>query len=272
VHKSLLALILLSVIVGSPKVQINQAPVSPPPTAKPCEERMLWAIADGQKPIYNNRIFSKALPYYIRFVGVAERREQISDAIGSALQNALTQWGAALLAIKTELDPQLRAYVESMLLCEEGHCTYSAPPAVQMQCQQNAAMVIIVYDGDSFPASQQWVAGLARLEGRTILLNAHDFRFIYDQTLFYTWNAAGNLNLTPILVHELGHSFGLSHSTALGSIMRADLSALGERRFATPSDGLAFAKVLKKSVDGGVPGEFAISDCSGVYVGKPPKI
>jgi predicted Zn-dependent protease len=236
-----------------------------------CKERMIWAITAGQKPIYNNRIFSKALPYFVRFVGVTSHQAEISDAIGNALQNALTQWGSSLLAIRKDLDDPLRKYVESMLLCEEGHCTYTAPPAVQMDCQENAAMIIIVYEGTQFPAPQQWVAGMAKSEGRTILLNAHDFNVLYDQRLFSTWSAKGDLNLTPVLVHELGHSFGLVHSTVHGSIMQADLSDQNARRFATPLDGAQFAQILRKVVDGGVPGDFQVSECQGVYVGRPPK-
>lgn len=255
-------------------VQLNpqNAEVSSPMLKTECRERMRWAIAAGQKPIYNNRIFSKALPYYVRFVGVTEHQTEISDAIGDALQNALTQWGASLLAIRGDLDETLRKYVESMLLCEEGNCTYTAPPAVKMDCQENASMIIIVYGGDRFPAPQEWVAGMAKSEGRTILLNAHDFEVLYDQKLFSTWSPEGHLNLTPILVHELGHTFGLAHSRVRGSIMQADLSAPAERRFAGPADGVQFAKILRKRVDGGVPGDFDISDCQGVYVGKPPRL
>jgi hypothetical protein len=243
------------------------------PTVDPvpgCHDPMQWAVAEGKKPVYNNRIFAKAFPYFIQFVGVSDDSGDLARQIDQSLQNALTQWGASLLAGRSQLEPALKTYVESMLLCSGGRCQYTAPPAVLMTCPQNAAMVIIVYKGARFPAAQEWVAGMAKREGRTILLNASDFSVVYNQLLFSTWSETGDLNLTPVLAHELGHSFGLSHSGKRGSIMAADLSAKDVRRFVAPVDGMEFANVLKKSVDGGIPGDFNLDECQGLYVGRPP--
>jgi predicted Zn-dependent protease len=230
---------------------------------------MKWAVGEGQKPIYNNRIFSKAFPYFIQFIGETDRREDLERQIDQSLQNALTQWGASLLAVRNQLAAPLKVYVESMLLCDGGRCQYTAPPAVKMKCSQNAAMIIVVYSS-RFPAAQEWVAGMAKREGRTILINASEFSLVYDQSLFLTWSTGGKLNLTPVLAHELGHSFGLSHSARPGSIMAADLSAEDVRRFVAPVDGLEFSNVLGKPVEGGTPGDFNLDECQGVYVGRPP--
>src|SRR5437868_4713001 len=76
-----------------------------------------WAVAEGKKPVYNNRIFAKAFPYFIQFVGVSDGSGDLARQIDQSLQNALTQWGASLLAVRSQLEPALKTYVESMLLC-----------------------------------------------------------------------------------------------------------------------------------------------------------
>lgn len=256
-----------------PQRRSTREPSHPLPSrsASDCVETHPWASRDGQRPIYNNRLFAKAFPYVV--IGAdSAASDDLRQAIAQGLQNALTQWGAALLANRAILSPRLRAYVESMLLCDRGTCQYTAPPAVEMRCEQHAAMVIRVYNVH-FPAPQRWVGGMARKPGRTILLNAAEFTPAYDQYQFTMWRTTPpyTANITAVLAHELGHSFGLSHADPReASIMVPSLSDLATRRFVTPRDGRRFADVLSRDVLLGSPGEFTLDDCDGVSVGPPP--
>ena len=119
----------LLALTGHAQPQTSQSPPAVAPVPG-CHDPLQWAVAEGKKPVYNNRIFAKAFPYFIQFVGVRDDSGDLASQIDQSLQNALTQWGASLLAVRGQLEPALKTYVDSMLLCSGGRCQYTAPPAV----------------------------------------------------------------------------------------------------------------------------------------------
>jgi hypothetical protein len=73
--------------------------------------------------------------------------------------------------------------------------------------------------------------------------------------LFAIFGAERRVNLSAVVTHELGHSFGLTHATPdEPSIM---VPVLKEARFAT---------MLASAIDGSTRGEFAATRCEGLRV------
>jgi hypothetical protein len=162
--------------------------ISPLAYAGQCND-LQWAREAAKKPVYNNQIFSKAITYGIEWPGVPhvsqKERQDFEDALGQALQNALTQWGSTLLLIRSRLTPPLRSYLENALFCTPGSCQYNAPPAVRVSCKENASLIFMIYapGGAPFPGAEDGAVARAQVAGRTILLNLRSYRFIYDQHL-----------------------------------------------------------------------------------------
>jgi Matrixin len=234
-----------------------------------------WATEAAKKPVYNNQIFSKAITYEVEWPGTSrltsKEKADFEDGLGLALQSALTEWGATLLLIRSQLPPTLRSYLENSLFCTPGSCQYNAPPAVRVSCKENASLVFLIYapGGAAFPNAEDGAVARAQVAGRTILLNMRSYRFIYDQHLFAILNDRSWINLTAVVAHELGHSFGLSHATpSEKSIMLANLTGMTQPRYPTSRDGKQFAEILAQFVSGRNAGEFSSLECQGLKVAK----
>jgi hypothetical protein len=232
-----------------------------------------WAVREAHKPIYNNEILTKAITYSIEWPGnpkiPTSKKALLESAIGQALQSALTEWGSSLLIIRKDLDEHLKHYLENTLLCKPGSCQYTASPAVQVTCRQNASLLFLVYarGGDPFPNLEDGAVARAQVQGRTILLNIASYSFLYDQHLFAALRNDGRINLTAVIAHEMGHSFGLSHAgSGEQSIMLESFSGSSISRFPTARDARKFAEVLSHFIEASKPGEFEAVKCQGLKV------
>lgn len=182
-----------------------------------CVEDSTWLGRRAHMPVYNNSIFTKGFTYTVEWAGdstsLAPRRaefDRLREDIRQAFGSALTYWGVSLLLVRRELDSPLSRHIESSLACDGGNCVYNAPPADRVRCRRNASIAVVIYGagGPTFPAPQRYVVAQSAKPGRTVLLNSQEFDFGFDQRLFTIWGARRRLNLTAVLAHELGHSFG----------------------------------------------------------------
>jgi hypothetical protein len=232
-----------------------------------CYEPKRVAVNFSLKPVYNNKIFTRGFTFYLDVIGNAPTdisTEDVSRAFGAAL----TLWASKLLALRPKLDPQLASYVDASLARSSKAILFVPPQVVQVDCPENALMIVKLYkvrDRKLFPQNSGYVAK-AQLEGRTILLNGLDFQFRsdLDTRMFLKDN---KINLTTIFAHEIGHSFGLSDingNNEAVSIMNADNIIDNLAGGPTDNDGLAFVEVLRKTITGSRPGEFNPSECAGL--------
>jgi hypothetical protein len=128
--------------------------------------------------------------------------------------------------------------------------------------------MIYAKGGTPFPGAEDGAVARAQVAGRTILLNLKSYTFIYDQHLFAILNIRSLINLTAVVAHELGHSFGLSHAApGQKSIMLPNLTGMVLARIPTARDGNEFAMILGQFISGGNAGEFASVECQGLKVG-----
>jgi len=230
-----------------------------------CHEPFKMAVNFNLKPVYNNKIFTRGFSFYLDVVGPAakESPEEFARAFGAAL----TLWASKLLALRPKLPPELAVFVDSALARSKSYTLFTPPQVVQVDCPENANMIVMLYNvrrPDLFPSRSGYIAK-AQLEGRTILLNGVDFQFRTDlDTRSFLKN--GQLNLTTIFAHELGHCFGMSDIDGVDtlSIMNSDDIASDKAGSPTDYDGLEFVRMLERSVSGAKPGEFNPTECAGL--------
>jgi hypothetical protein len=236
-----------------------------------CHEPFQVAVNFSLKPVYNNKVFTRAFSFYLDVVG--DSGDSLSAAeFSRAFGAALTLWTSKLLALRTKLGPELAVYVDSILARSTHYALLTPPQVVQVDCPENAVMIVKLYTArqqNLFPAKSGYIAK-AQLEGRTILLNGADFQFRSDlDTRMFLKN--NQVNLTTVFAHELGHCFGLpdvgSDSQAI-SIMNADNIANDQAGSPTDSDGIEFVKILQQMVTGARPGEFKAEECAGLRLHK----
>lgn len=233
-----------------------------------CIESNKWKFEDyTQKPLFANQVFTKGYGVYVLFQSHRQPDKVIKDSIESAIFNgfriALTNWGVALIMNKDSLSPDLKKYLDDYSFKDGNNYTYNAPMVFKVDCIENANFVIQVYynGGKKFKDNQSIIAK-AQMKGRTIIINMQTHSMLYEQNLFEVYAPNGNLNIVPILAHELGHSFGLTHDTTGLSIMAVTTKNIS--RFPTKKDGLNFEKVLALKLKGTNPGYFNPTECVGL--------
>ena len=231
-----------------------------------CHEPFKLAVNFNLKPVYNNKIFTRGFTFYLDVVGPAS--QVVPEDFARAFGAALTLWASKLLALRPKLPSELASFVDSALARSKSYTLFTPPQVVQVDCPENAVMIVKLYKvrrPDLFPLRSGYIAK-AQLEGRTILLNGVDFQFRSDlDTRLFLKN--GQLNLTTVFAHELGHCFGLS-DVDLGSdtfsVMNSNDITTDKAGGPTDYDGLEFVRILERAISGSRPGEFNPTECAGL--------
>jgi hypothetical protein len=192
-----------------------------------------------------------------------------SVRISPALLAALTLWASKLLTLKSKLDPKLAAYVDSSLGRSPSATLFVPPQVIRVECRENALVVLKIYHAGYRNVFPKKTVALSQTEGRTILLNAAEFHYRWDLDV-RAFVKDRLINLTTVMAHELGHSFGLPDVLDDGSVMNA--SSIEQNLAGGPSDqdGLNLIEILKKKITGTEPGEFNQARCAGLHLSRIP--
>jgi Matrixin len=201
---------------------------APAPTSRPglpadsCSEPRQIAVAFDYGTPLNNKILTNGFSFHIRLSGTPPAsfdEERAAADVLASFGRSLTLWTAALQDNDALLTPSVRAFVQARQSKSTGGFVLLTPPQViRLRCPHTATFVVeLNFGGDGvFPANSLFLTlAKARVEGRTHALNMRDV------TCFNTFDAMilGQLslrqdncvNLLPVLMHELGHAFGLDH-------------------------------------------------------------
>lgn len=256
---------------------------TPPADADFCSEQQQWAVHFSYTPVLGNTILTEGVSFYLEDErgNAFEDTGNLGGIIRDAFGTAITVWMAALQDRSAKLPAQVRDAVEkTMVSRSSGGMTLLTPPQViRLTCPDNATFVVRYASTDETqlvnPDGSDRKAARAQVEGRTILINGVWYRCWKAQpqaTLYLDPETPGGpdcYNLVPILVHELGHAFGLAghiddekHPSIMDSSIRPGLLR------PTPEDADALAQILLKPIKGSKAGRL---DADGMGVAILPK-
>jgi hypothetical protein len=231
-----------------------------------CFERFRPVVNFGVEPIFNNEIFTRGFTVYVAFdgpVGDAERARAVETVV-QALRTSTLIWVSLLQENRERLPERLREYLGTVVARASSYQLLSSPGVTEVDCPAHAMMIVnwITAGQNVFPRRREYLAK-AQLQGRTILVNARDFRYRWDLRRAAALEP-GEVDLITVMLHEFGHSLGLGHAPeGTASVM----SSRDPAAMPTPYDFDALVAILEKSIRGSAPGDFNLSHCSGLRPG-----
>lgn len=265
--------------------RVEWCTTAPAPTSRPdlpagsCTEPRQIAVAFDYGTPLNNKILTNGFSFYIRLSGTPPANfdeERAAADVLASFGRSLTIWTAALQDNDALLTESVRTFVKARQSKSPGGFVLLTPPQViRLRCPHTATFVVeLNFGGDSvFPANSLFLTlAKARVEGRTIALNMRDV------TCFKTFDAInlGQLplrqdncvNLLPVLMHELGHAFGLDHIPIGGGAALMNPVLSGSATVPTQTDVRALVSALDRSISGARPGELEYRQAEGLQA--PP--
>jgi len=234
-----------------------------------CVESKQFAVNFSYETPLPNRILTRGFSFYLETsqpLGEPAFSE-LREAIRSSFGTAINIWSSDLWQRRARYDEELSSLLDGMAShSKDGFTMFIPPQVIALGCPQTATFVIRVFEDPgpfARPPQTQVLAAVAATPGRTILLNFSDYPCWKNALFKYVVDDATNcVNLVPILMHELGHAFGLLHEKdEIKSIMNPVILAT------TPSDADLdrLAAKLMVFTTGQVPGEIPFVD-NGVAV------
>lgn len=240
-----------------------------------CVEPVARAVNFSFDTPLENQILTRGFAYHLEFGepgmergrDVAALRELVRQGFGTAL----TVWVSELWRRRQEYPDAMRTVLDSFVSRSPGGYVLVTPPQVVARaCPHAANFIVRLYTAETgpFAPGARTFAAFAQRPGRTIALNLARYpcwEHSYAQRVRNP--ETGCVNIVPILVHELGHAFGLGHVDEPDSVMQEIVGV------AVPSsrDLDRLAAQLRRAVEGGAPGLLqvgAVDDATAVQVAE----
>ncbi len=251
---------------------------SNPPMSFCIQPKRFAAEFNNDTPL-SNKILTNGFSFKVQTHGDLPKNFDLptfTEKVRSAFGTALTIWIGALSDQKAKLPNEVQEFVAGRTFGSSSGITLLLPPQVIIaECIDRATFVVkLVFAEDEIFPKWPLILAKAEIEGRTIALNMRDIscfspeaKFNDQKQLRFTVDN-DCLNLVPIIMHELGHAFGLRHSDIPNQ--PALMDSRFSRKALTPQkiDVEALSNVLNTSITGAEPGLLSFQESDGV---RPPK-
>lgn len=231
-----------------------------------CTETRQWAINFSYDPAFGNMILTRGVSFYLEDEEGNPRAadDPLGATIRQAFGSAVTIWMGALQDRRSALPDRARQVIDSMISRSSNYSLLTPPQVIRVGCADSATFVVRYASRSERdlvnPDGSDPKAARAQVEGRTLLINGVRYpcwKADLQRRLSLGPDPVSGLecrNLVPVLVHELGHAFGLAghvdgdQPSIMDSVIREDLL------WPTPRDADDLAAVLTSPIAGAPAG------------------